>query len=590
MKKLRKILAVSICATLISQPAFAILPTDDIIDFYGQNGIYYYNPVGSAGDCTSAATKLQGSNTAEKIWNFFYDKGFTDAQIAGILGNAKAESSLSPTRASNGYYWGLFQWGGGRKESLFKKISEAGLSKYTSSEYWAYDAEKNIPQDDFDRLLAIELEFAYSEDSRSWKDEIKKQTLPEAAAEVFLTLFERAVNGESEIIYYEPFIGLKYQAAKNRRTYSREYYDKYSGHGVATNQNAGLENGKDLSVIGDSITVGSTEAILKQFSELDRADIDAFNGRSWYEGISVAKKMKLKKNVIFALGTNSASLSAKDIEDAINTIGKDHNIIFVTNYSSALPHRHDGNNNLFQQAAKTYSNIMLADWETAVSKDVEGYMSDSLHPNAEGRKLFAKTLYEAVNNNINGAGCSINGEFTRLVKEYAWPEYHSAPYTNRMPAYAQAVTTSQSEGRYVGGSINGIPGIDCGGFVTILVQNSGLEPDYNSEQGGTIAQEAWVKSHNWTLLNANENTAIDTSILQPGDVAFSSGHTFIYVGEIDGFDSVIASASYGNSTARAPMAGHEDLIKGHGVYVRWYRNPKYSPNTTLNYVTAQENK
>ncbi|MBR5670038.1 hypothetical protein IKX12_03105, partial [Candidatus Saccharibacteria bacterium] len=171
MKKLRKILAVSICATLISQPAFAILPTDDIIDFYGQNGIYYYNPVGSAGDCTSAATKLQGSNTAEKIWNFFYDKGFTDAQIAGILGNAKAESSLSPTRASNGNYWGLFQWGGGRKESLFKKISEAGLSKYTSSDYWAYNAEKNIPQDDFDRLLAIELEFAYSEDSRSWKDE-----------------------------------------------------------------------------------------------------------------------------------------------------------------------------------------------------------------------------------------------------------------------------------------------------------------------------------------------------------------------------------------------------------------------------------
>ena len=98
-----------------------------------------------------------------------------------------------------------------------------------------------------------------------------------------------------------------------------------------------------------------------------------------------------------------------------------------------------------------------------------------------------------------------------------------------------------------------------------------------------------MKAHNWTLLNKNSETAIDTSILQPGDVAFSKGHTFIYVGEINGFDSVIASASYGNSTARAPMAGTENLIKGHGVYVRWYRNPQYSPNTTLNYSAMKGN-
>ncbi|MBR5419203.1 hypothetical protein IK110_03070 [Candidatus Saccharibacteria bacterium] len=588
MKITRACLTMLICAIVVAQPAFAILPSDDIIDFYGQNGIYYYNPDGSQGDCSASATKLQGKDTAEKIWNFFYDKGFTDAQIAGILGNAKAETNLGPTRASNSNYWGLFQWGGGRKDSLFKKLKDAGLSQYTDQAYWASGADKNIPQADYDRILAIELEFAYSEESRDWKGEIKKQSTPEAAAEVFLTLFERAVNGESAIIYYQPFIGLKYQGAKKRRNYAREFFDKYSGHGVSTSQNAGYENGKDLTVIGDSITVGSTNAILEKFPELKRSDIDAFNGRQWSEGIKIAEKMKLKKNVIFALGTNSSYITAKDVEKAINTIGKDHNIIFVTNFDSNKPHRHDGNNELFTNVSKTYSNIMLADWRSAVSENTDKYMRDHLHPNEAGRKLFAQILYDAVNNNMNG-NCSISGEFTRLVKEYAWPEHHNAPYTNRMTAYAQAVTTSQSEGRYVGGSVNGVPGIDCGGFVTILVQNSGIAKDYNDGKGGTTAQEAWVKAHNWTLLNKNSNTAIDTSILQPGDVAFSKGHTFIYVGEINGFDSVIASASYGNSTARAPMAGTENLIKGHGVYVRWYRNPQYSPNTTLNYSTMKGN-
>lgn len=587
MKKLRLLTATVTCAVLVSQPAFAILPSDDIIDFYGQNGIYYYNPNGSD-DCNSNATKLQGKDTAEKIWNFFYDKGFTDAQIAGILGNAKAETNLGPTRASNSNYWGLFQWGGGRKDSLFKKIREAGLIKYTESEYWAASAEKNIPQDDYDRLLAIELEFAHSENARDWKDEIKKQTMPEAAAEVFLTLFERAVNGESAIIYYQPFINLKYQGAKKRRTYAREYYEQYSGHGVSTTQNANLETGKDLSVIGDSITVGSKEAILKQFPDLKSSNIDAFSGRSWQEGIDAAKKMKLKKNVIFALGTNTVRLTEKDIQKAVNTIGQDRNIVFVTNFAKKEPHRYDNNNKLLEQVAKNYANIVLADWREAVSQDAKKYMADNFHPNKAGRKLFAKTLYDALNNNVNSAGCSVSDEFVKLVKEYAWPEWHSAPFTNRMPAYAQAVTTSQSEKRYVGGSVNGVPGIDCGGFVTILVQNSGIEPKYNSELGGTIAQESWVKAHNWTLLNKNTETKIDTSILQPGDVAFSKGHTFIYVGEIDGFDSVIASASYGNSTARAPMAGKENLISGKGTIVRWYRNPQYSPNTTLNYARSNQ--
>lgn len=585
MKKIRLISAILASTLLISQPTFALLPSDDVLDFYNQNGIYYYNPVGSGNDCNSNATKLQGKDTAEKIWNYFYDKGFTDAQIAGVLGNAKAETNLGPTRASNSNYWGLFQWGGGRKDALFKKIANAGLSKYTSSDYWPASAEKNIPQADYDRLLAIELDFAYSENARNWKEEIKKQSSPEAAAEVFLTLFERAVNGNSTIIYYAPFIGLKYQNASGRRRYAREFFETYSGHGVSTTANANLEKGKNVSVIGDSITVGSKEAILKQFSELKSYNIDAFSGRSWQQGIDVAAKMKLKKIVIFALGTNTVRLTEKDIQKAVKTIGQDRTIVFVTNFAKKEPNRYNNNNRLLEQVAKNYSNILLADWREAVSKDADKYMSDNFHPNSAGRKLFAKTLFNAVNNDVDSNGCSISAEFTKLVKEYAWPEWHNPPFTNRMPAYAQAVTTSQSEKRYVGGYVNGVPGIDCGGFVTILVQNSGIEPKYNSNQGGTIAQESWVKEHNWTLLNKNSETQIDTSILQPGDVAFSKGHTFIYVGEIDGFGSKIASASYGNSTARAPMAGKENLIRtGKGVVVRWYRNPKYSPNATLDYT------
>ena len=166
------------------------------------------------------------------------------------------------------------------------------------------------------------------------------------------------------------------------------------------------------------------------------------------------------------------------------------------------------------------------------------------------------------------------GSLQSLVMEYAWDTYHSAVFTDRKPAYAEAITRRLASGKYVGGSVNGVAGIDCGGFVTTLMQESGFAPDYNSGNGNTAIQETWVRTNGWQLLNANPGTPVDTSVLQPGDVAFTTGHTFVYVGNIPGFHSNIASASYGNESGRAPMAGHESLTKnGKGETVRWYRKP-----------------
>lgn len=165
------------------------------------------------------------------------------------------------------------------------------------------------------------------------------------------------------------------------------------------------------------------------------------------------------------------------------------------------------------------------------------------------------------------------GALQALVLEYAWEQYHSPPFTERKSAYAAAIAKRQAEGKYVGGSVGGVAGIDCGGFVTTLMQESGFEPNYNAGKGGTSAQESWVKANGWTLLNYSPNTVIDPSILQPGDVAFTTGHTFVYVGDIPGFGSKIASASYSAKYGRAPMAGHESLTIGSGGAVRWYRKP-----------------
>lgn len=168
---------------------------------------------------------------------------------------------------------------------------------------------------------------------------------------------------------------------------------------------------------------------------------------------------------------------------------------------------------------------------------------------------------KADNSNLAAVCGPETGNLVSFVLAYAWPEYHAPNYFDMMPDYEKAVNRRTKEGKYVGGGSH--PGIDCGGFVTTLLQDSGFDPEYNNGNGPVSTQYSYVTSHNWKVIN-------DVSELQPGDVAINSGksHTFVYVGEIEGFDSVIASASYSTSGSswRAPMAGTEDI---HGV--TWFR-------------------
>lgn len=168
----------------------------------------------------------------------------------------------------------------------------------------------------------------------------------------------------------------------------------------------------------------------------------------------------------------------------------------------------------------------------------------------------------------NSVSTSSTGDLASMVLKYAWPDYHPAPYLTAKQEYKDAITKAIADKQYVGGLGN--PGIDCGGFVTRLMIDSGFEPNYNyggslaAGAGTTIAQEAWLKS-NWTKINPA--TSKD---LQQGDVAINADHTFVYVGDIPGFNSKVASASvsFTGASWRAPMAGHETPAD---PSFNWYR-------------------
>ena len=69
---------------------------------------------------------------------------------------------------------------------------------------------------------------------------------------------------------------------------------------------------------------------------------------------------------------------------------------------------------------------------------------------------------------------------------------------------------------------------------------------------------------NWQSLGSGNE--ISPEQLQPGDVAINETHTFVYVGEVEGSESKIASASWDE---RAPMA--DTSQQPTDPKFRWYR-------------------
>jgi hypothetical protein len=102
-----------------SSPAMAISSADLHAVIYDTN---FYDP--NAADCSiDTSINLSGSDNAEKSFKFFLSKGLPAFQVAGIVGNFEAESSINPTRNQNGGGpgRGIAQWSvDGRWATLLK--------------------------------------------------------------------------------------------------------------------------------------------------------------------------------------------------------------------------------------------------------------------------------------------------------------------------------------------------------------------------------------------------------------------------------------------------------------------------------------
>ena len=586
-KKLSLGLCLFLAINLLLQPLSMAAKIDPkkFPELYAENGIRFYEEDNGKTTCSSvSAHGISGNSNQEKIWKFLRDSGLSPEQTAGVMGNIQAESGFSPTRheASQGWEeggWGLAQWTFERRTAIVSKLPEE-LKKYHSEEYGGAADENgtlsSIPIEDNDKLLSFELDYLIQESanrpvtaagfpgsgSSEW-ERLKEQTTIENATVFWHNNFEVSNDSAERVMSV-------------RGGFAQAIYDRFNGSSSSSSSSSPTTSSPSkITFLGDSITVGMKSDLMSTFSD-SNVEAEVGKGISWLNE-KIDSGITINETVVINIGTNDNFPvdQAKTMLDKL----KDKKVYLVNNFGKGGSVDFELVNKNIKEVANGRTNVKVLDWKAEVEKkakadgvsDRDFYKDDGYHINeTKGKELYIQFLKSSLGGLAGDGGkCdpapSANGNFSEYVLKYAWPD--STTRTDKKPEYAEAIEKAKSEGRYVGDECFG-GGVDCGAFVTTILNDSGFEPKYNhsgklSEGAGyTAIQRAWAEA-NWQTLG--DGASINVADLQPGDVAHSPGHTFVYAGDIPGFNSKIASAS---QCDYAPKAGLESITS---PSVTWFR-------------------
>lgn len=158
--------------------------------------------------------------------------------------------------------------------------------------------------------------------------------------------------------------------------------------------------GAGITMIGDSVMVGSSPGILEIMPD---ADIDALSSRDVCGGFETAQKLqaegRLSDIVVIALGTNGPLLEhepyATGMQNLLQLLGTERQIYWITCYCSYSQWM-AMNNQYLAELEQTRPNFHLIDWYPLALNHPEWLHSDGTHPNMDGAEQYAKLIHDTL--------------------------------------------------------------------------------------------------------------------------------------------------------------------------------------------------
>ncbi|MGW5238759.1 acyltransferase family protein [Monashia sp. NPDC004114] len=161
---------------------------------------------------------------------------------------------------------------------------------------------------------------------------------------------------------------------------------------IARNASFTMPAGPEIDAYGDSIMVGSLQALRYYFPGIR---IDAKSNRRWSDAVTQVTERGAdnRRAVILAFGTN-AGVDEDEADKVLDLLGPNRMIVLV-NIMGPFS-RIDTDNTTLDLIARDRPNVIVADWASAVRAHPEQVQSDRVHPTIKGAHLFSKTVRQAL--------------------------------------------------------------------------------------------------------------------------------------------------------------------------------------------------
>ena len=148
----------------------------------------------------------------------------------------------------------------------------------------------------------------------------------------------------------------------------------------------------DVTFMGDTVSLGAADAMAKAFP---KGIIDTADGRKPQDVtkayLNYVKQDVVGTAVVLAIG-NEGQLSANDVSDFVNAVGKDKDLWIVNVRGGSWQ---DPNNQMIDNAATT-PNVQVIDWFSASKDHDDWFEADGVHLTEEGIAAYVSLVKEKV--------------------------------------------------------------------------------------------------------------------------------------------------------------------------------------------------
>jgi len=154
-------------------------------------------------------------------------------------------------------------------------------------------------------------------------------------------------------------------------------------------------SGKDITAVGDSVMLASSMSLQQAFPGIY---VDAAVSRHAFVGLDILRRLaadgELRPVVVVGLGTNGG-VTTDQVHQLMSIVGSKREVILVNTF---VPLSYEqSTNSALATAARTYPNVVLANWNKTISDRTNLLWPDEIHPHyPAGTRVYAAMIKAAV--------------------------------------------------------------------------------------------------------------------------------------------------------------------------------------------------